>query len=519
MPETPLAARDRRARRIIFSLSFFKEHIGFSIVLVVGALFGLLLIMPMVDAEFLTHFAGGLGSFLNSPAKGPINALIFWVTFFGGMTTAAIVLARVHREVLILTLSKIKIDLAKEHWAKEARLSWPLEDGLGAILPSGAGEVEEPKESTAGRMIEAMLADAKDLRFDPIPIVVERVITDLDNGSQSVRVWQGYAVRVGILFTFVGLVIALAPVRNVLATPPPSSEDAVLLLTWLRELRGSIGDVVNGLALAFGSSIAGLVSALLLQLVVSMVQRREVTVVELLASIAADVQYLFRRARNETPLARDIEAVRTLLVQHKDELHASSRAFDSSIAAIDSKLDGIGNARDSMTALLAQQTQATDRHTKLVGDLASSEARLGQLAQESAVRLTELLGKTEGSLVELVGRSETYLTDLVSKSILEVAQRQVESSESLVAAVKKMGASLIEEINEGYGREARVALEQRVGDILVTALGSLEANENRHVLAAERVAQNLSRALGYVLILVFAAAVAFLIMQLWTSRQ
>ena len=78
-------------------------------------------------------------------------------------------------------------------------------------------------------------------------------ITDVQSSNGVAQAWQGYAIRVGILFTFVGLVIALGPVRDILGNAPAGgAESSAAIITWFERLRDGIGDVVSGLSLAFG---------------------------------------------------------------------------------------------------------------------------------------------------------------------------------------------------------------------------------------------------------------------------
>ena len=495
-------------------MSFVGHHLYFLVILSLGGAFGLLLAVPIIAPSLLEYFPNVVRPLLAAPEKTPINVLIFWTTFLGGMATAALASARVHREMLILGASREKIETAKEQWARDSRLSWSLDDGLAAVLPTGASAIEEPRQSTTGRMVAAIQADARDLRFDPIPVVVERVINDLDSGSNAVRIWQGYAVRLGILFTFVGLVIALAPVRDILASAPGgSADDLQSAIEGFTALRSSIGNVVSGLALAFGSSIVGLLSALCLQLAAGMVQRRESDAIEMLGSVAADVQYVFRRARNETPLAKDIESLRTLLAQHKDELHASSRAINADVAALDARLEGIARARDSVSALLERESEAADRQSKLVAELSSAEARLIEIVKGCESGLSEIVMRSGLSLNEVIDASSSRFSDMMAKVIADVQKRYVDGSKALISAISEMGGSLAREISEGYGREARVALERQVADALQRSADALMDREQRHAVAAEKIARNLAYSFCFGVIVLFAAGAVAVMVQ------
>lgn len=415
---------DFQTRRLAWSGRFIREHPSYVALLLAGISLILLLTVPIEYPSILAPLGVGVAQIFAAPVKAAINAGIFALTFLAGMRTTALALARIQREMLILTEVRKKIELARQEWSTQGSLPWTLDMGRVHVLPEKGSGDAKPLHSTTGKLVTAVHADAIDARFDPIPVVLERALADFEGAASTVKVWQNYAVRLGILFTFIGLVVALGPIRDILAATVDLS-DSSHALEWVDHLRGGIGTVVRGLTLAFGASIAGLLAALSLQMAVGLINRRERVAVEVMGTVASDLQFLFRRARNESPLAKDIEALRNHLATHKDEVYASSNAIHADVAALEQRLEAIRQARDDMMVLMERQTRMTDLQSKLAQDQASQHERLVTLVESSVARAA-------GAQAETLAAATGAFRETVNTLAQELKSGSVHSAQSVV---------------------------------------------------------------------------------------
>lgn len=327
----------------------------------------------------------------------------------------------------------------------------------------GSGQkIKEPEQTACDKMLDNIWADAKGRRYDPIPLVVSRVDLQIGVGSRSVRGFQTIAIRLGILGTFIGLIAALVEVQQLFlfrATAWQPEGPPVQLVERINEL---VGLVVRDLALAFGTSIAGLTAAIILQFLANVVRSHEADIVEQLQRLASEGQTLARKGMEDSSLGNDIEALRGLLKEHKDRLYASS---DQIRASTDRMNQVAGNIADEMEDPLAK----LGARSKQLADVLTRQSESLTAAASVAERIQELNESMASTMTETIERAVNV---------------QTEALEGLSSNIKVGQESLMDELRNGFGRDARSALESDIRDRLEKVAESFEGlayNQHRRL--------------------------------------
>ncbi len=337
------------------------------------------------------------------------------------------------------------------------------------------GTARDPKlvATAAYKMTENVRLDAAGRRFDPVNLIVERVLGNVTAHSTGLRDAQQFGVRLGILATFIGIVGSLAGVGPIVrATNLDNSM-----------IQESINLIVGSLGIAFSTSIAGLAAAILLQLMAWTMRSRENDLVELLERQAGRVQIVCRRASEDTPLGEDIAALRSVLGEHVDFM----RRQEKDMIAISSRF---GDALSRTENTLAQPIAALEQSGRRLSDLLATQSA----AITGLERMTAAVGELETRVVAQFEAASTRGVEVQKAALADMSE------------VLRTGSTrLVEEIRSGWGVESREAIETLVDRRLGEAAGRLVEAAPHQREAVNRLARRLALAM------VFAAAAMVLV--------
>lgn len=330
-----------------------------------------------------------------------------------------------------------------------------------------ASDLPRPERTNAYKMLEAIARQANALRFDPVYMVVLSHAQRLYAGSAGVRVWQSLGLRVGILFTFVGLVLSLGQVQAIFIGRA-GEQVSDLPVSALVE---PIGLVVANLALAFGTSVAGLLAAVLLQFVVSALSAREQAIEAEMERIAGDAQAFCRRRIGDSPLEARMGLLEAALGKHEDSirheagrLDAASREIGASAADAAARLEApiarMARDSDALARLLERQAAAIDAANTLAERLGGAERRLatafasaleaGAAAQKEALaeHAQRLDARGEAALDgvrraadAVVGRIEDRVAAPLERAVAALERRRA-GSRAVAALVQSLGLAV-----------------------------------------------------------------------------
>lgn len=316
--------------------------------------------------------------------------------------------------------------------------------------------------TSAYKMTENIRLDAAGRRFDPVNLIVERVLGNVVGHSLSLREAQQFGVRLGILGTFVGIVFSLGNVGPIVQSA--GLDNAAI--------QAAINSIVGSLGIAFSTSIAGLGASILLQLMAGNVRSRENELIEALERQAGRVQIVCRRASEDTPLGEDIAALRSVLDEHTHFM----RRQEKDMMAVSSRF---GDALTRTENTLSGPIAALEQTGRRLGDLlATQSAAVGGLERMTAA-VSDLETRVAGHFEAAAARS----AETQKAALLDMAQ-----------ALRLVSTRLLEEIRGGWGADAREAIETLVDRRLADAATRLDEAAERQRRAMNRLAALLAAA-------------------------
>ncbi|WP_029029901.1 MotA/TolQ/ExbB proton channel family protein [Salinarimonas rosea] len=242
-------------------------------------------------------------------------------------------------------------------------------------------------------------------------------LSDLAIGLLDLSTLQTIAIRLGILGTFYGLVQQLSAVRQIMAgnNNNEAGESRV----------AAAGEAVGALALAFNSSISGLVAALVLAVLATIVGARVREVRKGLAKVLA-------ASRPPVPPEAPPDGLSQATADAIQAAASSLREGGSRLAAASKELrDQIHAETESLKALAAEQAKALASATQLAKQVEQVEARL--------------LGAFEASLARAATSQGSALSGVERRmaAIAEVLERHEKSAKK---ALDDAGAALAAQI-------------------------------------------------------------------------
>lgn len=332
------------------------------------------------------------------------------------------------------------------------------------VMFGAASDLPSPERTIAYKILETIARQANALRFDPVYMVVLPYTQRLDSGSAGVRVWQTMGMRIGILFTFVGLVRSLGQVQAIFIDRA-GEQVSDLPVSALVE---PIGLVVANLALAFGTSISGLLAAVLLQLIVGALRTREQAVEEELERVAGDAQAFCRRRVGDSPLDARMGLLERALGAHEESIRHEAGRLDAAsgelkataadaAARLEAPIERMARDSDRLAGLLDRQAAALHSASTLAERLGSAEQRL-------ATAFTSALAAGAAAQKETLAEHAERL-DARGEAALDGVRR---AADAVVGRIEDRVAAPLERAVEAL---ARRRAEPRAGAVIVQALG------------------------------------------------
>ena len=284
----------------------------------------------------------------------------------------------------------------------------------------------------------------------------------------------GLLVMLGLLGTFVGMVDTL--------------QGAVIALegsTELAAIREGLAAPINGLGLAFGTSVAGVATSAMLGLMSTLCRRERVTATQSLdAKIHSDLKiFSLNYNRQETYKALQAQAQALPAIAERMQLMADSLATMGTELGqqLNSKQDrfhetfqqGFKDTTESSFKTLADDVRNTMQST--LETVQSSLSESGRLAGEGLKPVlqdgVEAISKTvldqvqqsQGKLLEITAKHADELNEQISENAGQIHQAWEKAVSHQEKAQEHMSAALNESMHsfkDGYQQQAQHLLEQ-----------------------------------------------------------
>jgi hypothetical protein len=377
----------------------------------------------------------------------------------------------------------------------------PLGAAVAAIIAACyiAGGVELYRYRQASNGLRAALADLS-LAKESLAPWLERVPLGLRNAVRLRVEGERTALPSPVLTPYlVGLLVLLGMLGTLLGMMDTLRGTGLALqsATDMAAIRGSLASPVQGLAVAFGTSIAGVASSAMLGLLSALLRRDRLQVVQQLdRAIATDLHpysQAWQRAESLRLLQSQSAALPTLI----DRLQAMTSTFEQHSAAANERLLA-GQAEFLTQSQALQERLATSLQQSLREGAEASAAAIGGALQPMAETTLAGLashGQALHSRVEqavqqqLNGLAEGFERSRVATeaSWARVVAEQTGAQQALVAELRQH----LQSFSEGQSTQGE-ALVARIGERLQADASSnaeawRAAAEQQHALNSELV--------------------------------
>ncbi|MEM8735284.1 MAG: hypothetical protein AAGG44_13720, partial [Planctomycetota bacterium] len=170
--------------------------------------------------------------------------------------------------------------------------------------------------SACAKLVVKHYNTARALRSDD-GIAAQVVEAELTSGRTSLRPLAGFALRIGILLTFIGLLRGLAPIGAAL-----NSGD-------LAEI--PVGKLLSGLTVSFSSSIAGLAAALVIGMMALTTEHGFKRLRTMIDDLALALRQLYSRVRFGGDLSKTVDHLTVEMRNHAREMESHGVQVERSV--------------------------------------------------------------------------------------------------------------------------------------------------------------------------------------------
>ncbi|SMC75969.1 hypothetical protein [Rhizobium sp. RU36D] len=372
---------------------------------------------------------------------------------------------RVRREDQVVAFLRAQVDaLAEGAWQYV-----PSADDAVASGIFGSRDAELRQRTSTGRIVSLLHADARFFRFEPVHLALRTELPALHAHSTRIGSYQTLAVRAGILGTFFGLIQSLSNVQNVFmwrGTELANSPNAASLNAELEGIRdniaGLMGEVVQGLAIAFGTSIAGLIAAFVIFFLAAQAREDERRLAEDIHAICQRVQKLFRNHTNQnTELVHTADALRGVMKENLAMLSSANKSLNENATQLSETSGKLGTALTepvqlfasnaaALKQLLEQSAIAADAAREVSASLSTAEKGAAKRMEAIATELTGLVERNHRDLataIETNNKMAAETGNAIAGSVVD-AMRTL-SSELASGLPQKLGGELQQEVLAG----------------------------------------------------------------------
>lgn len=369
------------------------------------------------------------------------------------------------QSVAATVFARVKSDLAKLDADDEALRPSDIEPVH--YIPNGE------KESASAKLVEKHFDTARALRSDD-GIAALVITNDLSFGRGSLRILSAFALRIGILLTFFGLLVGLAPIGAALE----SSED-------LAEV--PIGELLSGLTISFTSSIAGLAAALVIGVLLQATERSFSRLRGTIDDLALALRQVYSRVRFGGDLSKTVDHLTEEMRNHAREMESHGvqveRSVDQAARAFREHAEESGRIMQGVARSTDDLVQLESQHRDAVAQISESVSSLGQFEKNWTGYVDTLVNRSSSSLKEHADTLTTSFTghfDTLQKKIAETQASQTEEMQDVLTSLSKTTQSVSETLSSVSASQSSTDSEiSRALMKLNTSINGLEAQSKR----------------------------------------
>lgn len=459
-----------------------------------------LVVVSLVIAGLLAYQNPALTPFFN-PIKNSPNSLasIIGIFLLFILLTAFAVFQSVRREryersIMDFLRDRInKVDDPSDAWAYQRDATDVWRTGL---MGSDRNLIKQRQQSITGRLIALIYSDARFHRFEPVHLTMRTESSDLSRFSNRISSYQTMAIRLGILGTFIGLIASLGQVQNLflLRGTQIANPDVTTLSSELSSIKSEIsnlmGEVVQGLTLAFGTSIAGIIAAILIVMVASIIRGRERRLANDIQNAVQEVQLFIRRQLGSSEeLVQTAKELREVLKGNVIQLENTRKNINHNTEKLSFVAEqfgeGIANPLSEFIRTSSRLDQMLSQSTGAVQGLMTMQESL-QTGQQDATSKLEALNTSFLSAAQAQNDALRQSMEANNNTIREAASVL---TSGLDLAFGTLGTNLAQSLKNDMSRQIQESVLTDLKAQLEETRKSNEDRSNQLLVASNRSAR------------------------------
>lgn len=327
------------------------------------------------------------------------------------------------------------------------------EDAYRQFLPPNADR--DSPTPTSVRMVQNLCNEAIGHRFPPVSATSQFYVGELMHGARGLRTPQAIALRLGIMFTFVGLLSALEEVSKAFGSPGSALE------------AGTVKLLVEDLTLAFGTSVAGLLAAVSLQAFAELLGSRQRRIARLIEDVAGLLLNVLTRAQTKTAFAASMESLQRSMLQHKEDLNAHQHSVEQAVRESTSQTRASAELfkeqSGALRSIATEQAEHLGRLRAAFQDAAAFETTLAGFLRNQTDQLNGT-GAAVSDAVTRVIKEWAATVDARSEAVANAGKVLEHNAERMSEAVDRMVGRLEAEASERQAEQRMVEELRRIAD-------------------------------------------------------
>jgi hypothetical protein len=307
---------------------------------------------------------------------------------------------------------------------------------------------EQEVDTISARVVKRVALACTDGRYEPVASVLALDLPAIRSGSIKIRKSQLFAIRLGILTTFIGLMIGLYDIVPLLRDVNTSNKTQ------------AINTLVQEMATAFGGSVAGLFAATLLQIITGITEKREGDLLSAVETAILAVQTYFYNATRKEPLIRSMDALGT-------EINSFRRSLDEGRVEIDRAARHVAMEIRGQDDILRERQEELSRGRDAFADLVSSQTQAISTLEDGLRRASERIAADfRGWLdAEVQATSARLVASGLAEGKTALAEHAKAIETALLATGKVMSHDLLEQATQTLARTENA--QRRTRELLV----------------------------------------------------
>ena len=196
------------------------------------------------------------------------------------------------------------------------------------------------------KMVQRVVTRAKDWRFDSPSEIVYPFIEEIEQDEYRFESFQKQAIRLGILGTFIGLIIAINQNTEIL-TKLSTNTDAGKL--GVKAIEGMIKSAISkdsalvenlfcALKISFSTSIAGLVAAFMLSVMLSRLRLKSAPMLQIYQDVAITVTNVAMRAAKNKSFLEEFGYIKDIIKKHEENTEKKIAETTSELKEVNKKI-------------------------------------------------------------------------------------------------------------------------------------------------------------------------------------